>query len=212
MVKKRKKISKHKRRSKKKVKKKKFEYLIEQRAKEFAEEIEDIGKKFGIHVEKKTKKWEKEEYDWWFRTFGLIGPLFGSILSIIFLAFVIWMLGLINLPLGSGFISIISEFLFKNLHFFFAAFLFFGYSDYLSKKYSKTYWIISPIVTGIGIIIIIWIGIWILNLINSYAGIGLITSLTQFLSLNLGAIFFIFLVLGYLIVIIKKMIKDTFGF
>jgi len=40
---------KHKRRTKKKIKKKEFENLIEQRSKEFSEEIEDLGKRFGMY-------------------------------------------------------------------------------------------------------------------------------------------------------------------
>ena len=200
-------VKKRKRKPERKVKKKEFESLIEQRSKEFAEEIEDLGKRFGMHIEHETKKWEKEQDEWWFRTFGLIGPLIGSIFGIVFLAIGIWILNLINLPLGSGFVLEISNFLFTNIHWFFAAFLFFGYSNYLSRRLPKTYWVVSPIISSTGVVFAIWISSWLLNLINIYANSNIITGVSNFLYLNLWGIFVVFLVLGYAIIFIKKMLN-----
>jgi len=158
-----------------------------------------------VCIEHEAKKWEKEQHEWWFRTFGLIGPLIGSIFGLIFLALGIWILNLINLPLGSDFISETSNFLFTNLQWFFAAFLFFGYSNYLSRRLPKTYWIVSPIISSIGVVFAIWISTWVLNLINIYANSNIIiTGVSTFLYLNLWGIF---LVLGYAIIFIKKMLN-----
>ena len=189
------------------VKKEEFANLIEKRSKEFAEEIEDLGKRIGIHIEHEAKKWEKEKHDWWFRSFGFIGPLIGSVFGILFLAFGIWALNMVNLYLGSNFISVVSNFLFKNLHWFFAAFLFFGYSNYLSKILPKTYWIISPIISSIGVVFAVWISTWVLNMINIYVNSSLISYLSNFLYLNLWGILFVFVVLGYAIIFIKKLLN-----
>jgi len=187
----------------------KFGKRMDKRGKEFAEEMEDFGKRFGIYMEYKGKKWEREWKTWWFKTFGFIGPLIGSIFGIICVAVGIFVLNLINLPLGSGFISQVSNFLFTNIHWFFAVFLFFGYSDYFSKRYRKNYWMVSPIISSIGIVIVVWISIWALNLINTYVNSTLITSLSNFLYVNLWGIFVVFLILGYAVVVIKKMIISS---
>jgi len=203
---------KRKRKPKKKVrryrkKEEDFGDWVEKRSKEFAEEMEDIGKRFGIQIEREAKKWEKEESEWWFRNFGFIGPLIGSIFGLVFIVFGIWILNLINVPLRSGFISTISSFIFTNLHWFFAAFIFFGYSNYLSKRLPKTYWIISPFIKGVGAVFIIWISVWLLNIINIYADNSVIAHVSNFLYLNLWEIFILFLVLGYVIIFAKKILR-----
>ena len=179
----------------------KFGKRMDQRAKEFAEEVEDLGERFGKRME-----------GWWFRTFGFIGPLIGSIFGLICLAVGIWVLNMINLPLRSSFILAVSNFLFTNLHLFFGVFLFFGYSDYFSKRYPKTYWMISPITTSIGIVIVIWISVWILNSINTYIGSSVIESLSNFLYVNVWGIFVLFLVLGYAFAFIKRLIINMLRF
>lgn len=187
----------------------KFGKRMDKRGKDFAEEMEDFGKRFGIHMEQKGRRWERECRDWWFRTLGFVGPLVGSIFGIICVALGIFVLNLINLPVGSNFISQVSNFLFSNIHWFFAIFLFFGYSDYFSKRYSKTYWMVSPIFSSIGAVIVIWISIWVLNLINAYANSSFIASLSDFLAVNLWGIFIVLLILGYALAFIKKMIISS---
>ena len=189
-----------------------FGKFMEKRGKEFGEEIGELGKRFGKNFEDEGKKLEKEWKGWWFRTFGLIGPLVGSIFGIVFLAIGIVVLNLINMFLGSSFISLVSNFIFRNLYFFFAVLLFFGYSDYLSKRFPKTFWIAKPMTTSLGIALVIWISIWILSLVNIYVGSRLITSLTNFLYLNMWGVFFVFLVFGYALIAIKKIIMDSVGF
>lgn len=184
----------------------KFGKRMNKRGKEFGEEMRDLGERLGKKMERRSKKWEKEWKDWWFTTFGFIGPLIGSVFGIICLSVGILALNLINLPLESNFISGVSNFLFKNLHWFFTAFLFFGYTDYFSKRFSETYWIVSPIVTSVGVVIVIWISVWILNLINAYVSSSIITSLSNFLYVNLLGIFFLLLVFGYALVVIKKLV------
>lgn len=184
----------------------KFGKRMEQRGREFGEEMEDLGERFGKHFEHRAKEWKKECRDWWFFSFGFIGPLIGSIFGIICLAFGIWILKFVNLPLNSNFISALSNFFITKMHWFFAFFLFFGYSDYFNKRYQKTFWLVSPVFNSVGIVIVIWVVTWLLNLINGFINSSAISFVSRFLYLNLTGIFFVFLVLGYAIVFIKKFI------
>jgi len=186
--------------------KRKKETEIEKRAKDFAEEIEAIGKRFHKRMERKHKQWEREWEGWWFRTLGFIGPLIRSIFGIIFLVFGIWLLNWINIPMGSNFISRLTNFIFTNLHWFFAFFVFSNYTEYFSKRYKKSYWIISPLTTSIGIVIVLWICVWLLNIINASVGSSVIASVSNFLYSNLAGILFLFLILGYAFVIIRILI------
>jgi hypothetical protein len=189
----------------------KFGKRMEKRGKDFGEEMGDLGERIGKRFERKSKKWEKECKDWWFFSLGFIGPLIGSIFGIICLAFGLWILKFVNLPLNSSFISGLSSFILSKMHWFFAVFLFFGYSDYFSKRYQKTFWIVSPIFNSIGIVVVVWFVTWMLNLINGFASSTVISFVSNFLYLNLTGIFFVFLVLGYAIVFIKKFITYSLG-
>lgn len=190
----------------------KFGKRMDKVGREFGEEMEDLGERFGRHMERRSKRWERRWKNWWFRTFDVIGPIIKSVFGIVFVVFGILMLNLINLPFGSDFIAAVSSFLFTNLHWFFAAFLIFGYSDYFSEKYPRTYWIISPIANSIGVIIVVWISIWMLNLINTSVGSSVIAAISNFLHANLLAIFVLSLMLGYVVVIIKEFIIDVLKF
>ncbi len=184
----------------------KFGKRMEKRGREFSDEMEDLGERIGKHVERRSKKWAEEYRDWWFGTLDFIGPFIGSVFGVICLALGVWLLKFVNLPLESSFISSLSNFILSKLHWFFAVFLFLGYNDYFSKRYSKTFWIISPFTNSIGVVFVIWVAVWILNLINNFAGSSVIAFVSNLLYLNLTGIFFVFLVLGYAIVFIRKFV------
>jgi len=180
--------------------------------KEFGEEMKDFGERFGKHMEHKGKEFGKRWDNWWFRTFGFVAPIIGSIFGIIFLALGILILNFINLYLGSYFVFMISNFLLANLHIFFVFSLIFGYGDYFSKRYPETYWVVLPIINSIGAVFVAWIAIFILDLINSYVASTFIANVSNFLYTNLVGIFIVFLVLGYVFVIIKRMIMSATRF
>lgn len=195
-----------KRKPRKRVKgEKDFDKWIEKRAKDFAEEIEEMGRKFEAEIDKRSKKHEKK-HEWHFRMFGPIGPLFGSAAGIIFVAIGICILNFINMPLGSSFISSVSNFLFSNLHWFFLVSLFFGYNDYFSKGFPKNYWIISPFMTGIGIAIVAWVLGWVFGVVSNYTDASIFPQLSSFLGESLWAIFVLVAVLGYVIVFVQKIV------
>ena len=166
---------------------------------EFGGQMEKLGKEFGRHIERRGKEWENE---WWW-SFGLLGPFIGSIFGIIFLVFGLWLLNLINV-FRISFISMLSSTVFANLHWFFAAFLFFGYGGYFSKKIGKDYWIFSPIISSIGIVFALWISTLVINLINFYANNSALAFVSNLLYSNLLAFFFLFLVLLYVAELINK--------
>lgn len=185
----------------------KFGRRMEKRGREFGEEMEDLGERFSRKMERKHKMWGREGRNWWFRTFGFIGPLLGSILGIVFLAVGILVLNFLNLFLGSSFITSVSNFLFANMYIFFAIFIFSGYNDYFSKRY-RSYWVVSPITAGISVVIAFWILSWAISLINTVPKISVLTSISNFLFANLLGIFLLVVVLGYVVVFIKKLIFD----
>ena len=183
---------------------------IEKKGKEISIEVEDLAERVGKEIEKKGKKCEKKWKDWWFRTFGHIGPLLKVIFGFIWLVIGLWILNLINSNLASSFVSDISNFILTNIHWFFGASLFFAYNEYFSRKYPETFWVIRPITSGIGVVIVIWFLVWILNLINNYTENITIGLVSNFLYTNRWGIFVVFLVLGYGMVMIKK-IFERFG-
>jgi len=184
-----------------------LESKIEQRSREFAEEIEQIGRRLGMDIEHVARRHEREHRERWFRTFGLMGPLLGSIFGIIFLAFGLWVLSFINLSLGSIFISEILNFFFANLHWLFAAFLFFGYSNYFSMRFPKTFWLVSPIVGSLGVVFVLWISASVLRIINVYVSSNFISVLSSFVYGNLWGIFFALVVLSYAVIFFRKLMN-----
>jgi hypothetical protein len=183
-------------------KEKDFDKWIEKRAREFAEEIEEVGKRFEAEIDRKAKKHEKK-CECKFEMFGPLGPLFGSAAGIIFVAIGIWVLNLVNSSLGSGFISILSDFMFSNLHWFFIISLFFNYNDYF-RKFSKLYWAVSPLMASIGIVIVAWVLSWVFGVVSNHTDASVFPSLASFLSENLWGIFVIVLILGYAVVFVTK--------
>ena len=184
-----------------------LESKIKQRSREFAEEMGQLGRRLGMDIEHAARRHERERRGKWFRTFGLMSPLVGSIFGIIFLAFGLWVLSFINLSLESVFISDISSFFFANLHWLFAAFLFFGYSNYFSMKFPKTYWLVSPIIGGLGAVFVLWVSASVLKIINVYASSNFIAILSGFVYGNLWGIFFALVVFGYAVILFRKLMN-----
>lgn len=79
-----------------------------------------------------------------------------------------------------------------------------AYTNYLEKRYPGTHWAFSPIVAGIGAIIVIWISVLLIDLINDFANSGLIASVSGFLRENILGIFVLILVFGYALKIIAR--------
>ena len=169
---------------------------------EFGKEAGKLGERFGRHMERKGKEWESS----WNRTLGVTGPFFSSIFALICLAVVLWIFNLVNLPLGSVFLTNVYGFVVSNLALFFAFFLFFSYTSYFSKRFRGAYIPISPIVVAIGVTIGFWILMSVINLINISFANAYLNTIALFIQYNLLGIFIVFLLLGYLVLFIKAML------
>lgn len=172
-------------------------------------EWKEWGERFGREMEK--KEWRIEGKSWWYHQFGFVGPLIASIFGIIGIGLAIIVLKILNVVIGSSFIVAVAEFLFTYLPILFAISLFYGYNEYFSKRYSKHYWIISPLTTAVSVVIAIWFAVWALNLLNVVPQSHLIASVANFLSVNLLTIFGIVLVAGYLIAFMNKWFMNIWG-
>jgi phage shock protein C len=171
---------------------------IDQRVEHFGGEVGRMGEKLGRHMERKGKEWESS----WERTFGITGPFISSIFGLIVIAIALWILNIVNLPLGNVFISNVYWFVFSNLALFFAFLLFFSYASYFNKRHREGYIPFSPIVTAIGITIGFWLLMWVINIIGmSFQSTGL-SAASAFIQLNLFGIFMLFLVLGYAVLFV----------
>lgn len=163
---------------------------------EFGKQMENIGEEFEKHGKKYRSRW--------FETFGFIAPLIGSIAGLFFLIIGIWLLNAMNLYLMNAFISMLSDFLFTNIQIFFLASLFFSYCNYFSKRYSKNYWILSPLVNSLNIIFVIWILASIMVLVGLYTWVYIISDFSRFLLGNLFMLFIAFALIGYVFELLKR--------
>jgi len=166
---------------------------------EFGERMEKWGDHFGKRMERKYGG-----RDWWYKHFGFVGPLIGSIFGIFILAIAIVILRVLNFIVGSGFILAVANFLFNNLPLLFAISIFFGYNEYFSRKFRKTYWMISPITTALSVVIALWFASWVLTLLNTIPRLNVLASASNVLITYTPMIFIIFVVVGYAVVIINK--------
>ena len=173
---------------------------LDRGSRSFSEGMERWGEEFGKRMEERGRKME----NWWIAKFGFIGPLLGSIINIIFISLTIVILNFINYLSFNTFIFLLSNFFSMNIYWFFLASLFFGYCNYLSIKYHKKYWLISPIVNSLHIIFVIWIIASIFNIIGIYTNSAGVTAFSNFVLVSLLALFSIFVVLGYIFEISKK--------
>lgn len=183
-----------------------FGIRLESGRRNFEEEVGKLGEDFGKYMEHKGKRLEGKCKNAFFGTFGLVGPLIGSIFGLVLLAFGIWLLNLVNAPLQNGFILLFSNFLFTNLPWFFGAMLFFSYAKYFARGYPEIYWIASPLAKSIGLTIFVWIVAWTLYIISIFVENNAVYSVSLFLYENLLRIFILFVILAYVITIVWKFV------
>jgi hypothetical protein len=189
---------------------------LDKGGKEFGKSMEEMGGRIREHVKShrgEWREWRRERrgrlHDWWFGTFGLIAPLLGSVFGIVLLLLGILALNIINLSARSYFVYAVSAFLFSNLYLFFAVSLLMGYGKYFSRRYG-VFWIVSPFIKSIGITFVIWIAIFVLDLINVYSGSSFIAAVSNFLRVNLLGIFVVLVVLGYVFEFFIRVMWDMF--
>jgi phage shock protein C len=172
---------------------------LEQNMEHFGKEMEQLGDRIGRHVEEKHKAHE----GWWHRTFGITGPLISAIFGVFMLALLIGVMNLMNLPMGIGFVSQISSFLYANIGWFFLISLLFSYASYFSRYYKSAYRPFSPLVAATGVAIMFWLlanAIDIANLsINSPVLANIVLVMGRLIPVAFGVSVFV----GYIILVVK---------
>lgn len=174
------------------------------------QEWEEWGERFGRKWERKGRGWGEEWSATWLYTLGLAGPLIGSIIGIFFLAVGVLLLNLVNLILWSPFITAVAGFLWSNIGIFFAIMLFLGYGKYLSRIHPFAAWFFAPIAGCIGITVFLWIGVFILGVINTHVNSAFISSVVLYVDQNLLGIFLVLLVFFYVFAISGNLLFGSF--
>jgi len=175
---------------------KNFGKKMEKKGEKLGEELEERGESFEKEFEPKVKK---IEFRWSNRLgfFSFAGPLIGSVFGIIFLIITIFILNVVNIFIGSTFITALTDFFGSNLHWFFIVSLVLGYAKFITKKIRLTYHIISPAIKSASFVFSLWILGNILLAANVSAQINLLNNITNLLLTNLVNIFVVLLVFSY---------------
>ncbi|MDH7517213.1 MAG: PspC domain-containing protein [Candidatus Thermoplasmatota archaeon] len=174
---------------------------IEKGVRDFGEEVSDIGKRVTKELEKTGKEFE----GWVDRTFGILWPL---IVSIIGLA-VLWII-IVVMKSTSGTVPVfadVGDFLQTYLWLFFCLMLFFLYTGYASRKYQPFRWI-SPVLSAIGIILVIWVVIEIFRIFDFF-GIRFFEDFLLAINRVLPLIFILVLIFGYFVLMFTATVRQN---
>lgn len=171
-----------------------------------AENLDDFGEKFSEGVGEKAKSLRRDYEEWWFRVFGVMGPFVRSLLALIWLFGTVLALNIMNVGLQSRLVRIISNFLYDNSPTLFVLFLFFSFSEYVRIKYFKFFWTVSPAVNSVSATFIFWLIASFLDISNVYLMNETVSSISKLLYNNLGQIFLLFLIVGYFVLLVRKLV------
>ncbi len=139
-----------------------------------------------------------KQWSFWFLPLGLLGPLIGSTVWIIFIVIGMWLLKFANVVLQSAFLTLLINSVIANLQWFFIASLAIGYLDFFAKKFQPAGIYLFPFMNATGATFSSWIVAWIFRTVGAMAGIAFLTDIGVALRANLAIVFAIFLVLGAL--------------
>ena len=175
-----------------------FGKRMEKLGKELGYEADDFAKRFEKRIEKRHKNWERRIKEKCISPFGFLGPLFSSLFGILLVLILIWFLTWVNSSVGSLFVFNLKNYINVYMSWIFIIFLFLNYTDYFSKNYWRHFWMVKPITTSIKIVIFVLFIVFILN------SAEMLPSFSKYLFSNLLNIFLLFMVIGYIFVLIKK--------
>jgi phage shock protein C len=178
---------------------------LEQNMEHFGKEVEALGDRVQKHVEERRKIRE----GWYHRTFGFVGPFISAVFGMIVFFIAIWLIGVINMPIGNVFMSDLSDFLLNSTGLFFLAFLLFSYSSYFSRYYPRIYMPFSPVVIAAAITFALWLVAGSLNIANFFLVNPVIFDTVFWIGRLLPAIFGTAVLLGYIVVIAKISVEST---
>ncbi len=158
---------------------------FERAAKNFGDAAERVGKRIEQKMEKAGKGFE----GWYDKKFGIFGPLIWSFLGIIILRLIIGVMAITDLTV----LVTISDFLYEYFLLLFGLMLISSYNTYFYRKYKKQYRWISPLISTIVFIVIIWIIAQIFIIIDT----PILSSIASFIDTYLPVIFVVIIILSY---------------
>ena len=194
---------------------------VGERAKHWGKKVEDEFSEEGgpMAEEKKAKKaqgeWMGPGYQqwnamkgrrwwsgWWMWPFGLIGPLIGSAIMLVFLIIALWVLKFANAAIQSQFISLLISATAANIWVFFAFSIVMGYLDFIIKRSPFAYMTLWPAQNGLAVTFAAWVIAWIFKTVGFLASVDFLLQIGSLLRANLAWVFVFFLALGYLTVFV----------
>jgi phage shock protein C len=174
---------------------------LEKQLDDFGEELGKIGKK----LERKAGRKKN-----WFRdTFGVIGPLLSALFGFVILLICIWIINVVNFPIGNELLGEIADFLSANISILLLVFIFHSYKEYSSRKWPYQFKVVSPLANSLGFVIFLWIFFSVFRIINGWLQIGWIQPISSWVLSYLYEIFFFVAILGYFVLIVLYISRDV---
>jgi hypothetical protein len=165
----------------KKTDKKDKQEIVRQRLYDFKDEVHTVGR----NAHRRIKTGDMTYDNWFYRTFGVIGPLFSSVFGLLVVLFFVWILENSALFLGSNILFALHDFIYENLESLFVMILFFSYASYFSRHYPKVYLSLSPLIKAISATIFLWIVAGTIGAINVYKGNDILNTIVVFINSSL---------------------------
>ena len=178
--------------------------IIRERVSHFKEDVHSAGRRFRERA--KTKDLTSDS--WFYRTFGVMGPLFSSIFGLLVLVFFVWLLKNAAIFLNSSILFALHDFISANLEALFLILLLFSYISYLSRHHPKVYLPFSPITKALGITIFLWIVGGSIQAINTYKSVELLDIIASLINRSLFWLFAFFVFVGYIVLIFRILLND----
>ncbi len=195
---------------------------IEQRAKQFAQDMEQIGKKTGERMAQTAKQFHESTQEtarrfeqrmdqvsrhtenWYDRTFGIFGPLLSSFVFLIVFRLILVVMQLPSVQPPE--VHTVADILIPYVLPLFAISLFSNYTSYFAKKYFR-FRIFSPLLYAVAIVLVFWILSRILFDAGNRFAIPDLRASALSLESSLPTIFVFVLLIGYVILALN-MPKD----
>lgn len=163
---------------------------------DFIEEISEHGRRI--------KENRCKAKDWWYGTFGAVGPLLGAVVGMVSVAIIAWVISLVNIFVNAPFLSLLVEFLFANLPLFLLIFLVVNYLKHIYISHERLYYIIKPVKVAFEIAVAFWLLAWVMQFAGMQLGSLQLMLAGMSITGSLSGIFLAFLVLGYIVALIIR--------
>ena len=167
------------------------------------ENFENFIQEIGEHGRRAREK-KREARDWWYGTFGIVGPLLGAAIGMIVVAIIAWLMSIVYAVVGAPLLSMMSTFLFTNLPVFLLIFLITNYLKHIYLSHDSLYYIVKPVKVAFEVMVAFWLFAWVLQFAGMQAGSIQLMTVSVSLMGSLAGIFLVFLVAGYIFAMAKR--------